>query len=336
MDTLLALPLRLWLLALSCAAAFALLWWLTLGRRRIRRRHALRERLSQLGGGPESIPTAAIPALPNVADPYQGRWLLMGDAAANVRGLLEAGDAMLLTDAGPDALWQIWTRPGLTLVALNPSVVDDAQSTAMRSLWLRGLMALAEHCPSLPLNGIVVCADAGTLAQSTSTTLGLLAAEAAELLQLQLPVQVVVTGLERWPGHAEVCAGLPPAALGQVLGHRLPARNGTGGGAGERLDALFPPLSQRLQALGLSLLRMHAEPASRLGVHRWVAQAIALQPGLHRLADQLFGHGGGTQWRGLYLTAAASQTGPAAFATDLFRRFLPEDQPLARSGRSSP
>jgi hypothetical protein len=336
MDALLALPLRLWLLTLLCAASFALLWWLTLGQRRIRRRHALRQRLSELGDGPVPIPTAAIPALPSVADPFQGRWLLMGDAAANLQGLLEAGDAMLLTDAGPDALWQIWTRPGLTLVALNPSVVDDAQSTAMRSLWLRGLMVLEEHCPALPLNGIVVCVDAETLAQSTSTALGLLAAEAAELLQLQLPVQVVVTGLERWPGHADVCAGLPPAALEQVLGHRLPPRDATGGSAGERLDALFAPLSQRLQALGMALLRAHAEPASRLGVHRWVAQSIALQPGLHRLANRLFGQAPGTQWRGLYLTAAASQTGRAAFATDLFRRFLQEDQPLARSGRTDP
>ena len=336
MDALPALPLRLWWLTLLCAAAFALLWWLTLGRRRIRRRRALRQRLAELGNGPAPIPTAAIPALPNVADPFQGRWLLMGDTAANLRGLLEAGDATLLTDAGADALWQVWTRPGLTLVALNPSVVEDAQGTAMRSLWLRGLMALAQHCPALPLNGVVVCVDAGTLAHSTSTALGLLTAEAAELLQLQLPVQVVVTGLERWPGHAEVCAGLPPAALEQVLGHRLPPENATAGSAGEQLDALFAPLSQRLQALGMSLLRTHTEPASRLGVHRWVAQAISLEPGLHRLVAQLFRQGGSTAWRGLYLTAAASQTAPAAFAADLFRRFLPEDQPLARSGRTGP
>lgn len=336
MDALLALPLRLWLLALSCVAAFALLWWLTLGRRRFQRRRALRRRLCELGGGTGPARAPAIPALPNVADPYQGRWLVMGNAAANLQGLLEAGGAMPLTDADPEALWQIWTGPGLTLVALNPSVVDDAHDTAMRSAWLRGLMGLAEHCPALPLNGIVICVDARTLGQPAATALGGLATEAAALLQLRLPVQLVVTGLEHWPGHADICAGLPPAALDQVLGHRLPPQQTADASGGERLDALFAPLSQRLQALAMSMLRLHAEPASRLGVHRWLAQSIALQPGLHRLADQLFGHGGGTHWRGLYLTAAASQTGPAAFAADLFRRFLPEDQPLARSGRSSP
>ena len=334
MDALLAVPLRLWLLVVLCATGFALLWWSTLGRGRWQRRRALRQRLSRLGSGTGPIRPNALPALPNVADPHHGRWLLMGNAAAGMRGLLEGGDAVPLSSAGADALWQIWTRPGLTLVALNPAVIEDVHSTTMRGLWLRGLMALAEHRPSLPLNGIVVCVDAETLAQSSAAALSLLATEAAELLRLELPVQVVVTGLEHWPGHAEVCAALPTAALAQVIGHRLAPQDTTDSSAAERLDALFAPLSQRLQALGMSLLRVHSEPAAQWGVHRWVAQSIALQPGLRRLAEQMFGDLSGLQWRGLYLTAAASPAGPAAFTTDLFRRFLPEDQPLARGRRA--
>lgn len=331
MDILLAVPLRLWLLTAVCGAAFALLWWAALGHRRWQRRRALRQRLG--GAGPDAA--AAPPALPNLADPHQGRWLLIGDAAANLTGLLEAGGAVPLTDADPEAIWRIWTRPGLTLVALNPAVVDAARREAMRGRWLRGLMALAAHRPALPLNGIVVCVDATSLAASTGAALGALSAEAAELLQLRLPVQLVLTGLEHWPGHAVLCAALPPEVRAQALGHRLSVQDAPADDAGARLDALFAPLSQRLQALGMSLLRAHPEPASRLAIHRWVTQSAALQPGLHRLAGQLFGQSGGsTPWRGLYLTATASPAGPPAFATDLFQRFLPEDQPLARGQRA--
>jgi len=52
------------------------------------------------------------------------------------------------------------------------------------------------------------------------------------------------------------------------------------------------------------------------------------------MAQRLFGNGHGPhspRWRGLYLTAAPHDGRDGAFVLDLFERFLPADQPLARS-----
>jgi hypothetical protein len=59
---------------------------------------------------------------------------------------------------------------------------------------------------------------------------------------------------------------------------------------------------------------------------------------LRTLAEGLFDNGPGrtlapARWRGLYLAAAPEDSGDDAFVADLFRRFLPSDQPLARAWR---
>ena len=353
-----ALPAPFWLLTLSCAAGFALLWWWTLGHRRWQRRRLLQRRLAEVGNGgggaadsrPAAHPlTSTVPGTSSVLHP---RLLFVGDAAADVAGLLRAGGA-LPQQATPSAPWQAWTQPAMTAIALAPGVAENAANAASatnaadaagaedaedaadsraRRLWLQGLLALAEQRPALPLNGVVVCVAAEALPQAPRR-LAALVQEAAQLLQVQMPVYVVVTGLERLRGYAQVCAGLPPEVLAQALGHCFIEPDTSGGSAAPRLDALFAPLAARLQALGMALVRDQPDPAARLAIVHWVEQVVALQAGLGTLVDQLFVPPAGTQWRGLYLTAAASPAGPGAFATDLFQRFLPGDQSLARPAR---
>ena len=77
-------------------------------------------------------------------------------------------------------------------------------------------------------------------------------------------------------------------------------------------------------------MRELAQPAARLAVLQWTEHLLALQAGLRPLVEQLFEPAGPATWRGLFFTAAAGAAGPGAFATDLFARFLPEDQTLAR------
>ena len=330
MSTVTAIPLRLWLLPFASAVAFALLWWWALGRHRWHRRRTLRQRLAALGRGDTARPPDASASLPDTGDRQHRRWLVMGETQAACTGLLEAGGAVPMPDADTAAVWQVWTRPGMTFLALNPAVVQRQQDAAQRRAWLRGLTALVERHPARPLDGVVVCVDAAALAGGAGAALGRLSAEAAELLQLQLPVHLVVVGLERWPGHAELCAALPQDVLTQVIGHRRGAQDSANGTPGQQLDAMFVPLSRRLESLGMALLREHADAPTRLAIHRWVSQVLALQPGLHTLAAQLFAPQSGASWRGLYLTASASPHHPAAFTADLFQRFLPQDRPTAR------
>jgi type VI secretion system protein ImpL len=99
------------------------------------------------------------------------------------------------------------------------------------------------------------------------------------------------------------------------------------------VEWVFGSVAQRLHALRMGLLRRTPDPARRLAIHQFVEQMRALQPGLEILVDGLFERPGGMppRWRGLYFMAAPTVEHPGAFIGDLFGRFLPADQPLARN-----
>lgn len=288
-------------------------------------------------------------------------WLLcFGDAAANVPGLLATANGERVPPPGPasDAApfdgpcWHGWLTGATVAVEVHPGAVGDTAGTPpLRRLWLQSLLALAERRDRLPLNGLVVCVAASELlhadADAAATALEPLAArvrrlldETGDTLRLQLPTYLVVTGLERLTGYAAVRAALPPEVLSQALGHRLTDPSAfIETPAGERFDAVFDPLAQHLHALRAALLREQPGAAGRLAVHEFVEAVRAMRPGLRQFAQVLFEHHGkgsrAPRWRGLYLTACASQTTGGAFVHDLFAHFLPADQPLVRPGRAS-
>jgi len=217
--------------------------------------------------------------------------------------------------------------------------VCDLSAKRERVLWYEALQQLVERRERQPLNGIVVCVGASTLAgaapeiDETATQLRRLIAEASEALRLRLPVYLVVNGLEQLRGHDAVVSVLAPDVLAQALGYRLPYNEAIGA-IGPRLDQVFTVICDRLQALRMSLARTQPQPLERLAAHRFVEDVIALRPGLRRLTERLFDAVGDAdsaslRWRGLYLVASADGSAPGAFVADLFQRFLPADQPLA-------
>ncbi|MET0543644.1 MAG: type VI secretion system protein [Variovorax sp.] len=343
-----ALPHPFWLLTALCAAAFALLWWWTLGRRRSQRLRTLRGLLATSDIDDADTALAALPQALSEGDAadISKPWVMfVGNAAANLPGLLGI-------EAQPWMFWQGALRPEMAAIALGPAAVSNGiAGQRARGLWLRALMALAEQRPALPLNGIVVCVEARELLQPPAATAPLaerlqrVLRETTQLLELRLPVYVVVTGLERLDGHAQVCELLPAQVLAQAVGHRLPEPGSETDApvfatAGERFDALFDTLSTRMRALGAGLLREHPEPpAARLARHAWVEQLVALEPALRELVVKLFEPAGGGAdaffWRGFYLTGASSPQSQAAFCSDLLQHFLPADQSLARLHRAS-
>jgi len=362
MNALHPLPTYYWPLLALCLLGLLAFWWFMLGSRYVARRRLLRRRIEVLGPpstAPEQAALAALrqaivqarelllrsPAQRAVRNPlYDQPWLLfIGDESAELPGLLAAARRasppllQLEPDAGGDVFWRWHFLRSMIAIETSPAAVREPASRHERSLWYQALLALANQRERLPLNGIVVCVSAASLlgdAQalaSDAVRLRQRVDEAAEHLRLHLPVYLVVTGLERLGGYDVFRSALPPEALAQALGHRLPADP-----AGARLDDLFGPMKLRLHALRMGLLRSQPEPARRLAIHGFVEQLRALQPGLRTLAAQMFDNGLGrtlapARWRGLYLTAAPSVSEDDAFVADLFQRFLPSDQPLARA-----
>ncbi|SEK16625.1 MULTISPECIES: type VI secretion system protein [unclassified Variovorax] len=253
------------------------------------------------------------------------------------------------------AWWHWWLTGAAMAVETHPGLAGDTGGTpAMRGLWLQSLLALAERRNRLPLNGLVVCVGAHELLHDDATELRPKAArlrhlldETSDTLRLQLPTYLVVTGLEQLAGYAVLRGALAPEVLAQAIGHRLTDPSAfIETPAGARFDAVFEPIVQQLHGLRMALLREQPSAAARLAVHSFVEDVRALQPGLRQFAEVLFeSHGKGTRmprWRGLYLTASASQAhaddaadSGGAFVSDLFGHFLPADQPLVRPGRPS-
>ncbi|MGJ7511660.1 type VI secretion system protein [Variovorax sp. GT1P44] len=357
------LPTLFWPLLGLCLVAFLSLWWIVLGSGRSARRRMLRLRIAALGQEKEapsrpgeleqSLAHARralrqSPAPPALRNPlYAIPWFVfIGDASANVAGLLDAASPAKTPPLASshadhdDAFWHWRSLPSMIAIETTPAALGDPADPHERSLWYRALLELAQRRERLPLNGIVVCAGVSCLLgdalaqEATAARVRTLIHEATEHLRLVLPVYLFVTGLERLRGYDIVRAALPDEVTVQALGHRLADETAPRVEAVAELDLLFDEIMQRLHALRMTLLRHAQGPAQRQAIHGFVEEVRALQPGLRTMADRIFGNGHGPhspRWRGLYLTAVPHDGRGAAFIQDLFGRFLPADQPLARS-----
>ena len=84
-------------------------------------------------------------------------------------------------------------------------------------------------------------------------------------------------------------------------------------------------------ALRLGLLPLMNDASARADVHAFVEAMQALGPGLKLLSEQAphaADASGGPAWHALCFTASGTDS---AFVSDLFVRWIPEDQGLARS-----
>jgi type VI secretion system protein ImpL len=357
-----AIPPRFWQLLGLCLAALAVLWWFTRGARKYSRAGRARQRIGDLGPGnaederePLARMSAAIqeakrailrsPEMTGGRNPlYRVPWMLfLGDADANVHGLLQAASATSPFPAPSggesEAMWRWWFFKSMIAIETSPRIVCDASARTERGLWYQALMQLASERDQLPLNGIVACigvrsllGDADTL-KETSMRLRRLVDESMEHLQIQLPVYVLVTGLEMLPGYAAFRGAVPAEAFAQAMGWRLPENEAVSAGTSAKFDNLFAPMAERLHALRLTALAAQHEVKGRRGVFEFVQSISRVQNGLRQfvsllLEDNPFQRT--PRWRGLYFVGGPGPDAPGgAFVADLFTRFLPADQPLA-------
>ena len=358
------LPARFWQLLGICLVALAVIWWFTHGAKRFSLAGRSKKRIGDLGpGNPEDErePLERMAAALNEArntilrspqidrgkDPiYRVPWLLfVGDAAADVGGLLQAANAVspfpppTQPANDPRQLWRWWFFKSLIAIEMHARVVCDAAARLDRGLWYQALMQLASKRERLPLNGIVLCVSARSLLGSpeelktVSLRLRRLVDEAMEHLQANMPVYCVVTGLEKLPGYAAFRAALPKEAFDQALGHRLPETDVISAATSAQLEEILQPIVERLHALRLSAMRAQGTPETRRDVFEFVENLRRMQYGLGSLITLLLEDNPfqrTPRWRGLYFTGAGSAAEPGgAFVADLFTRFLPTDQPLA-------
>ncbi len=361
------IPPRFWQLLGLCLAALAVLWWFTKGARKYSRAGRARQRIGDLGPGnadDEREPLAtmsaaiqeakrAIQRSPELAGTrgaggrnplYRVPWMLfLGDADADVHGLLQAANSSspFPAPAGGDldAMWRWWFFKSMIAIETSPRIVCDAAARTERGLWYQALMQLASERDQLPLNGIVVCIGArsllaqGDTLKDASMRLRRLVDESMEHLRVQLPVYVMVTGLEQLPGYSAFRAAVPAEAFVQAMGWRLPENEAVSAGTSAKFDNLFAPMAERLHALRLTALAAQHEVKGRRGVFEFVQSITRLQGGLRQfvsllLEDNPFQRT--PRWRGLYFVGGQGPDTPAgAFVADLFTRFLPADQPLA-------
>ena len=357
-------PMRFWQVLAICLVALVVLWWFTAGQRKASLKGRTRKRIGDLGPGaaederePLQKMTAAIaeakrtiarsPEMDKGRNPlYRIPWLLfVGDADANVDGLLRAGSEVSPFPASDkpamdaDDVWRWWFHKSMIAIEMHPRVVADTNARLDRGLWYQALMKLADEREKLPLNGIVVAVAAQTLLgpadalKTTATRLRRLVDEAMEHLQVQMPVYFVVSGLERLPGYAQLRATLPAEAFAQALGHRFADNEVVSAASSGRIDDILKPIEDRLHALRMTALRAQATPTQRRAVFDFVESLRQAQQGLSlfvtlMLEDNPFQRT--PRWRGLYFAGGADAAHRGgAFVADLFTRFLPSDQPLA-------
>ncbi len=363
-----ALPVRPWqAVALAASGVVALLVLVVAGLliRRTRSKKAQPSEPVPARPAPEAEARAAMqrqllkardvvlrsPSLAGGKDPlYRVPWfLLLGDAESGQDALLRAASTTSPFPAPEKApsgkeYWHWWFFKQMIAIETHPDLVCDASDKVMSAVWQQALQLLNRHRRLLPLNGLLALVSASALRGSSEQVrdyglrLRRMIDEAMKGLGVHLPIYLIVTRCDALPGFPAFVGGLPKPVGSQVLGHLvepyLPGRTISR----EEVERIFDDIRMRMHSMRLGLLRDQTDPLKRKGIFEFVESFAGLQPGLTTMVgvlveDNPFQHT--PRLRGLYFTGTQRDT---AFVDDLFTRFMPRDQPLARRwhGASAP
>lgn len=271
-------------------------------------------------------------------------WLfVMGDAASARAALIHATrDGSLPRPdhaAHPDRMWHHWHLASSVAVEISDRFICPRTDADTRRLWLHALLTANRLRPHMPLHGIVLLVpvdlllpDADDRRQERLIDLRRMTDEILRTLSVDIPVYVVVSGIDRLDGAETFLRLLPEATRNQALGHCF--ADGTAPDTAlAGWQTAFDAVCDTLYRLQLGLLPAASVPADRQAIYTFAQRVEKLREPLAAFLKGLFETGAvqlqrTARPRGIYLLGGSRQP---AFADDLFRTLIPRDAALARS-----
>lgn len=241
--------------------------------------------------------------------------------------------------AHTDRLWHHWYLAAGVAVEVSDRFICPRTDADTRRLWLHALLTANRLRPQMPLHGLVLMVPADLLLpgaddrrQERVINLRRMIDEILRTLAVDIPVYVVISGIDQLDGAETFLRLLPEATRHQALGHGLadgtPSDTALAG-----WQPAFEALCTTLYRLQLGLLSATSVPADRQAIHMFPQRVERLREPLAAFLKGLFDTGAvqlqrTARLRGIYLLGGSRQP---AFADDLFRSLIPRDATLARS-----
>lgn len=241
--------------------------------------------------------------------------------------------------AHPDRLWHHWFLEAGVAVELADRFICPRTDAATRRLWLEALLTANRLRPQMPVHGLVLLIPveslsptAGETRQELVVNLRRVIDEILRTLSVDIPVHVLVSGIDRLEGAETFLNLLPEETRNQALGH--------GFADGMKPDAAvaawtgaFDTICTTLYRLQLSMLADTDMPSRWQAIHAFPGRVEKLREPLDRFLKGLFETGSvqlqrTARLRGVYFVGSGSQP---VFADDLFTSLAPRDGSLARS-----
>ena len=269
-----------------------------------------------------------------VAAPFQAPWLaLLGMPGHGKTALLGPTGAKRLVevdregprkgapDAVPEDRLRLFSRPGVDLGGAAYLEVPHAlaRSEELRPTWLGTLKLLRKR--KQPLHGVVLAVSVEALATDAEPTqraaqigeeLALQLSDLISTLEVQVPVYLVITKLDRLAGFAELLGKVPDRT--QILGFELPDGRSDDLVLKE-LRARFDAMCEGLDERALRTISKHKEPDASVTprLMTFPRQLAEQAEPLAALTKQLLAARGGdpVRLRGVFFTSALQGGEPA-------------------------
>src|SRR5258705_165771 len=121
----------------------------------------------------------------------------------------------------------LWLFKRMIAVETSVTFVCERADSGPRGIWYHALQLLHEYREQLPINGVVVVVAAERLLdpvdklRTFALNIRRVVDEAMHHLEVDVPMNLVFTGLERLPGFAAFAKHLPGAAKDHAVGERI-------------------------------------------------------------------------------------------------------------------
>jgi type VI protein secretion system component VasK len=239
------------------------------------------------------------------------------------------------TAAAEIPFWRWWLFNKLVAIELDTRIFVETKADSGQRAWACSLQLLRKHRSRLAANGFLLVVSALDLTPEAKGDIRLFGQNARILvndlskrLHLEIPVYLVVTECDKLPGFKSFLGGIPESVLKQAVGIRFSVSQGEMNSDRQKADV--EKYFSRLHAVMLGMLKEEKDFSKKKQLFKFFQNWQARKTALDDLAEILFESNPAQaplNWRGLYWVGGEEQP---AFLDDLFNRFLPVDQPLAK------